>query len=197
MATLLKDRDLRSAAHRKLLYHARACPDTLVVDELGISHGASRVDIAVINGHIRGFEIKAEADTLHRLPEQVVAYGQVVDYASLIVSDRHVADAIPLLPEWWGVVIASRSMSGDVGFRRLRRERYNQDADLMTLARLLWRTEALTLLRARGHDEKSLRGPRAVLYARLIAELPRRRLSAAVREMLKTRAGWRDHGRSL
>ena len=46
--------------------------------------GAARVDIAVINGHIRGVEIKAEADSLERLPRQVEAYGRVVDRATLI-----------------------------------------------------------------------------------------------------------------
>ena len=35
----------------------------------------------MINGHIRGVEIKAEADTLDRLPRQVAAYGEVVDKA--------------------------------------------------------------------------------------------------------------------
>nr|WP_299852645.1 sce7726 family protein [Sphingomonas bacterium] len=197
MGAPLKDRDVRSAAHRQLLRHARSCPDTLVLDELGVAHGACRMDIAVINGHIRGYEIKAEADTLDRLPRQVAAYGDIVDYATLIVDQRHLAAALPLLPCWWGILVATRSSTGDVRFRRIRAERYNWSADSMTLARLLWRPEAAALLRARGHDEKSLRANRATLYARLITEMPRRELSAAVRQTLKARTGWRDHARPL
>ena len=79
----LRDSDVRKAAYARLLSHARTCPNTLVIDELGLDHGSCRIDIAVINGHIRGLEIKAEADTLDRLPHQVAAYGEVVDKASL------------------------------------------------------------------------------------------------------------------
>lgn len=192
---LVKDSDVRSAAHRQLLHHARACPDTLVLDELGVSHGACRLDIAVINGHIRGLEIKAEADTLARLPHQVAAYGQVVDYASLIVADRHIDAAVPLLPDWWGIVVAAPTRRGAIVFRRLRRERYNRESDPMTLARLLWRSEALAVLRERGHDEKSLRANRTTLYERIVAEMPRRELSTVVRRALKCRTGWRDRAK--
>ena len=80
----LRDSDVRKAAYRRLLTHARACPDTLVINELGLDHGSCRIDIAVINGHIRGVEIKAGTDTLKRLPRQVAAYGEVVDKALLL-----------------------------------------------------------------------------------------------------------------
>jgi len=66
----------------RLLARAAGAPDTLIVNELGLADGASRVDIAVINGHICGGEIKAEADSLDRLPRQVEAYGRLVEDAS-------------------------------------------------------------------------------------------------------------------
>ena len=100
MRPRLKDADLRTAALGRLLAHAASAPDTLVVNELGLAHGASRVDIAVINGHIRGVEIKAEADSLERLPRQVEAYGRVVDRATLIADERHLPAALSLLPDW-------------------------------------------------------------------------------------------------
>src|SRR5688572_26944823 len=95
---MLKDIDLRVATHRRLLSRAWRCPNTLVIDELGLQHGASRIDIAVINGHIRGVELKAEADTLVRLPRQVSSYGLVVDQATLVAADRHLDGAMKLLP---------------------------------------------------------------------------------------------------
>lgn len=189
----MKDGDVRRATHRQLLHRARACSDTLVIDELGLAHGACRVDIAVINGHIRGLEIKAEADTLDRLPRQVAAYGEVVDFASLIVTEGHLDGAVDLLPDWWGIVVAGRRPSGTVAFRRVRRERYNRSVDPMTIARLLWRTEVAQLLRDRGYEERALRAPRSELYARLVSEMPRRILGDIVRRTLKARTGWRDH----
>jgi hypothetical protein len=195
MGEPLKDIDVRRAAHSRLLHHARRCPDTLVIDELGLDHGACRIDIAVINGHIRGLEIKAEADTLGRLPQQVVAYGNVVDKATLIVAHRHLQAALPMIPGWWGVIAAGRGAHDGIKFRRIRSECVNRDVDPLMVARLLWRPEIVTLLRSRGHAERELRAPREILYERLAAEMPRRALTHAVREILKRRAIWRDRPR--
>ena len=192
MRARLKDGDLRTAALRRLLSHAQACPDTLVLNELGLAHGASRVDIAIINGHIRGVEIKAEADTLERLPRQVEAYGKVVDRATLIASERHLPIAMAHLPDWWGVMSARRAANGAVVFRWVREERVNRNTDPMTLARLLWRSEALQVLERLGCDQRMLRAPRAILYAELVRRTPKTKLAALVRATLKARADWRD-----
>ncbi len=68
--TTASGQHFRRAAYRGLLTHARTCLDTLAVDELGLDHGSCGIDLTVINGHVRGVEIKAEADTLERLPRQ-------------------------------------------------------------------------------------------------------------------------------
>ncbi|WP_025828521.1 sce7726 family protein [Acetobacter okinawensis] len=192
MSKRIRDCEIRAAAHATLLRRARACPDTIVLDELGVDHGACRVDIAVINGHIRGIEIKADADVLDRLPRQVVAYGAVVDRATLIASPRHIARAMPMLPEWWGVMSAERRPSGKIAFRIVRREHANRSVDALTLARLLWRPEAAAILRALGTTEKRLRQPREELYQMLVEVLPRRVLAERVRHALKIREVWRD-----
>ena len=183
---------MRQAAYGRLLSHARACPDTLVIDELGVDHGSSRIDIAVINGHIRGLEIKTEADTLDRLPRQVAAYGEVVDKASLIVAPRHVEAAMSIIPDWWGVVVADRGSRQGVTFQRIRAERANRHVKPLILARLLWRPEVQRILEGLGVAKRDLRAPREELYRRLVAELPARRLALEVRTTLKTRSIWRD-----
>jgi hypothetical protein len=192
---LLRDTDIRMAAKALLLAHAQSFPDTRIVEEFGLSHGAARVDIAVINGHIRGIEIKAEADTLSRLPRQVSAYGRVVDLATLIAAERHIEAAAALLPNWWGIIEARKTRKDRVAFRRLRNERVNRGLDPMSLAQLLWHAEVAQLLRQLGGDESLLRSPRAILYAELTAALPITRLRRAVRETLKTRENWRDRPR--
>jgi hypothetical protein len=188
----LRDSDVRQAAYRRLLTHAQACPDTLVIDELGLDHGSCRIDIAVINGHIRGVEIKAEADTLERLPRQVAAYGEVVDKALLIVAPKHLEPAMMMVPDWWGIMLAERGTSRGVKFRRIRPERANKGIDPLILARLLWRPEAQALLRGLGAPERELRAPREELYQRIVSELPLRKLASTVRAALKSRTTWRD-----
>lgn len=188
----LRDSDVRQAAYRRLLTHAQACPDTLVIDELGLDHGSCRIDIAVINGHIRGVEIKAEADTLERLPRQVTAYGEVVDKALLIVAPKHLDLATTMVPDWWGIMVAERGAGQAVKFRRVRPERSNKAIDPLVLARLLWRPEAQAVLRGLGVIERELRVPRETLYRMLAERLPLRRLARTVRETLKGRTTWRD-----
>jgi hypothetical protein len=188
----LRDVDVRQAAYRRLLVHAQSCPDTLVIDELGLDHGSCRIDIAVINGHIRGVEIKAEADTLARLPRQVAAYGEVVDKALLIVDPKHLASAMTMVPDWWGVMVAERGATQGVKFRRVRAERANKGIDPLVLARLLWRPEAQDILRSLGIAERDLRVPREDLYQRIVSLMPLRKLSNAVRTSLKSRTTWRD-----
>jgi hypothetical protein len=193
MRDLLRDAELRHAVRERLLHRAQQDAETLVIDELGLDHGACRIDIAVINGSIRGLEIKAEADTLVRLPRQVAAYGDVVSKATLVVATRHLEAALSMIPAWWGVVSAQRGLTQGVLFRRIRKERVNRNVNPLMLARLLWRPEVLALLRESGHAERTLRQPREVLYERLVAELPGRLLAKAVREALKSREFWRDH----
>lgn len=171
--------------------HAQACPDTLVIDELGLDHGSCRIDIAVINGHIRGVEIKAEADTLERLPLQVAAYGEVVDKALLIVAPKHLEPAMAMVPDWWGVMVAERGSTQGVRFRRVRPERANKGIEPQVVARLLWRPEAQAILRNLGVSERELRAPREALYRLLVEKLPLRRLAQIVRETLKARTTWR------
>lgn len=197
MSERLRDADLRAAALQRLFAHAQRCSNTLVLQELGLSHGTARVDIAVINGHIRGIEIKAEADSLERLPRQVEVYGQVVDRATLIASERHLPAALELLPAWWGVVAARRAANGAVVFRRLREERVNRDIDAVSLARLMWRDEAHDVLAAMGCEPHLLRAPRSVLYTELARRMPKTRLAALVRSTLKSRTNWRDRPQPL
>lgn len=195
MVEMLRDIDVRYAVHGRLLGHAKRSPDTLVIDELGLDHGTNRIDIAVINGHIRGIEIKAEADNLSRLPQQVVAYGDVVDKASLIVAPRHLEAALGMLPCWWGVIVVARGTHSGIVFTRLREERTNRSPSPLMRARLLWRPEAVAMLRELGLPERHLRAPREELYMRLVAEIPGRHLAARVRETLKCRVAWRGHPR--
>jgi len=191
----LRDSDVRQAAYRRLLTHAQACPNTLVIDELGVDHGSCRIDIAVINGHIRGVEIKSEADTLERLPRQVAAYGQVVDRALLIVDPKHVTSAMAIVPDWWGIMVAERGTTQGVKFRRVRAERANRGIDPLVLSRLLWRPEVQDILRGLGVPERDLRAPREELYQRLVLLMPLRKLSATIRSALKYRTNWRDQQR--
>ena len=64
----MRDRDVRGAMLQLLGAEHAGEKDTFILQELDVWSGAVRIDIAVINGELTGFELKSDRDTLERLP---------------------------------------------------------------------------------------------------------------------------------
>lgn len=187
----MRDLDIRRALHRDLARQHDGETGTLFLDEFGLCQGDVRVDVAVLNGSIAGYEIKSERDTLDRLPRQQAAYSRVLDEATLIASEKHLEAAKELVPLWWGLVAASED-GGDVRLHTLRAAARNPSLDPLALAQLLWRDEALDLLSELGLDSGIRGKPRAVLWRRLAASVSLELLRDLVRERVKARGNWRS-----
>jgi hypothetical protein len=163
-----------------------------IVEEFGIEHGAARVDIAVVNGVMHGYEIKSDRDTLLRLPEQMNAYNSVFDQVTLVVGKQHLYDAINLVPDWWGITIAKIDARQSVVFNCMREAKDNVTQTNISIARLLWRGEALRILEDAG-DANGLRSkPRELIYERLSKAFEQKDLKDKVREILFFREDWRS-----
>lgn len=186
----MRDRDVRECVWRWLEVAHAGDPDTLMLDELGILNGATRIDIAVINGQMEGFELKSERDTLERLPAQRDLYNKVFDRISIVVAENHREAAEDIVPGWWGLAIAS-STQGGVQVTYERQPEANPRLDAATVASLLWRDEALAILERYGAARGVRSKPREVLYDRLAVALDLDTVRAEVRSTLKVRAGWR------
>ncbi|MEK6409142.1 MAG: sce7726 family protein [Acidobacteriota bacterium] len=188
----MKDIDIRDALKRRL----RSCyandPSTLIVDELGLRHGVVRVDVAVINGLIHGFELKSDRDTLRRLPCQMRVYNSVLDQITLVVGQRYVDIATSLIPEWWGIMLAERGESGHLDLTEIRKPQDNLFQDILAVAKLLWRDEALSLLEEIGKAEGVRWKRRAVIYERLAEVADPDLIRLRVRHQLRTRTNWRS-----
>jgi hypothetical protein len=174
---------------RLVVEHAEAMDGTALIDELGLC-GQVRVDVAVVNGALSGFELKSAHDTLRRLPDQVDVYSQVLDYATLVVAEKHADRAREMIPSWWGCIVAAWETNHAVLTPVVEPE-MNTAVDAWMLAQLLWRDEALAELSRRGLDRGVRTKPRIALWERLAAELPLDDLRDVVRETLKSRRGWR------
>jgi hypothetical protein len=185
------DREVRDALHRKVLKDHHGDTNTLVLDELGLRHGTCRVDIAVVNGYLHGYEIKSDADTLERLAGQVSVYSAVLDRATLVVGEKHAQKAKTYLPDWWGIKVAAAGPRGGIEFDTVQLFKTNPAIDAVALAELLWRQEAAEILRGIGTTESFLREPRAALYRYLAEVIELKDLRDLVRQALKSRAGWR------
>jgi hypothetical protein len=187
----MNDAQIRQHLHRKRLRRSHASPSTLVIDELGLFHGDSRADVVVVNGHLAGYEIKSDDDSLRRLDEQVVAYSSVFDRVSIVTGEKHARDVRKAVPKWWGILVARRGLRGGISFETVRRGRFNHAVDPVAVAHLLWRDEALRVLEACGVKGRMLRGTRRELYEELSRTLSRPEIRRWVRLCLKQRANWR------
>src|SRR3990167_10801492 len=110
------DASIRVVLRENLKDNYQNDPETAIFEELGVAHGAARVDIAVVNGIMHGYEVKSDLDTLRRLPEQIEVYNSVFDKMTLVVGKSHLYEAIKIIPDWWGVVVAKVDENGVVTF---------------------------------------------------------------------------------
>lgn len=189
--TRTNDQHIRIALHAKKLLAHRNAPNTLVVDELGLVHAKVRIDVAVINGCIHGYEIKSGADKLDRLPGQLVHYGRCLEKLTLVCASRHTDKALKLIPKWCGLLEADMGTRGAITFHSVRRAMKNPKLDRVQLAHLLWRPEVISLLRSYDVPAKELRHSRKHLYELVAELLSAREITSAIREFMKVRKSWR------
>lgn len=191
----MRDRDVREGVWHWLEQEHAGDNDTLMLDELGILNGSTRIDIAVVNGEIAGFELKSERDTLERLPMQRDLYNLVLDRVYLVVAENHHDKAVQLIPNWWGVWIARETKGNRVEIFKERIAQPNPSLDAETICSFLWRDEALAILERHSASRGVRSKPREILYKRLAEVLPLNEVRDEVRSALKVRAGWRSDRR--
>jgi len=188
----MKDQDIRRALMRGLRTRYQGDPQTLVLEELGLRHGSSRIDVAVVNGSLHGYELKSDRDTLDRLPRQCTTYSAIFDHVTLVTGPRLAKPALEMVPEWWGIELAEPCASGEVGFSAIRNPGDNPAPDSLAIAKLLWRQEALALLVELGQARGFLSKPRSHIYSKLAEVAEIGFLRYRVRDRLRNRADWRS-----
>ncbi len=186
----MRDKDIRGILLPFLNSKYERDSDTLIIEELGLCQGTSRIDLAVVNGSIHGYEIKSEKDTLIRLEAQQETYNKVLDYVTIVASPRHLEKITTIVPEWWGLNEANY-LEGILHISSIRGYSMNPSIDPLSLVQLLWRDEALDVLREYGLHKGLVRKPRKVLWECLAHSLPITELRKNVREKIKARDNWR------
>lgn len=185
----MRDGEIRASLRARLDAEHAGDPATLIRNELGLCLGETRVDIAVINGKLTGYEIKSERDTLDRLDAQVEIYGRVLDEAWLVMAERHVERALNRIPRWWGVLMADQA-DDQVRLKVKRKARQNPRVEPYFLAQLLWRDEAFGILEERGLSRGLAAATRFTLWDQLALHVPLDDLRHEVRARLRARPQW-------
>lgn len=186
----LKENDIRKLLIEKLKVEYPYSTDTKIVNEMGILHGRSRIDVAVIEGILHGFEIKSECDTLERLPLQMNNYNKVFDRMTIVTQRKYIDKVRKIVPKWWAIWLVTK-YKGKFNIREIRKGRLNKEIDLQSLSHLLWKDEAIELLKQKGLHKGYLSKPRQILYSRLAENIEKSELQLMINEKLKLREGWR------
>lgn len=165
-----------------------------IIEELGVQHGNARMDVAVVNGIIHGYEIKSDRDTLDRLSEQVIEYNTVFDKITLVVGKNHLYKSMHLIPDWWGVMVAKQTTKDKLVFQTIRDSEQNKEQKYISIARLLWKNEVLGLLKNQTEIQGLHYKTRDVLYKKLLDTFSSdtKNLKKHVNSILISRKGWRS-----
>jgi len=188
----MKDSDIREVLLSDLGRQYKNDPDTMIIEELGLCQGEARVDIAVVNGSIHGFEIKSEQDTLKRLTGQAAIYNRVLESITLVVGSEHLDEALKIIPKWWGVIVARERRRGQLHLKKRRKGKSNPSLDPFAVVQLLWRDEAIEALKKLDLHKGLANKPRVILWNKLAEHLPTDELLALVRHLLRSRENWRS-----
>ncbi|WP_046179243.1 sce7726 family protein [Domibacillus tundrae] len=186
---LLNDLKVRALLTNELISIYGDCEDTRIINELGLDFGAARVDIAVVNGIMHGYEIKSDLDTLKRLPRQMEYYNRAFERMTIVVSRKYLLEVKTLVPEWWGIKIISADQSRLVNVRKGRRVSF-QDPEI--IIKLLWKKELEGLIDHLGLPKSLKKMRKKQLLSFLQAEADFEVIKAYVYSTLKSRDNWRE-----
>jgi hypothetical protein len=180
MKSAILDRHIRGAL---VNYLRLSDPSAAIFHEVPLGRGERRADVVSVNGHIAGFEIKSERDSLARLKGQAVRYDSVCEYSTIVVAPKHLKQVREMIPSAWGILVTDGDAT--VALNRVRTARPNRNLDKWSLIRLMWKSECVGALRRRN---RSIRADLPVIaYWEALNLLPMSFVIGEVRTALKKR----------
>src|SRR5580700_4620242 len=135
----MRDIDVRRLLRASLRSAWSGDESTIILEELGLCRGRVRADMVVVNGSLKGYEIKSDQDTLVRLAGQSAVYNRVFDTVTIVTAARHAAKLEAIVPKWWGIEVVTQDGGAVPELRNLRPEGGNPYVDPSALVQLLWR----------------------------------------------------------
>jgi len=181
-----RDCDIRSALLSELNEQFSDPSHDLILQEFGCN--TARIDVAVVNGALHGFEIKSDSDTLSRLDAQIEQYSSVFDFVTLICGRKLFSSARSIVPKWWGLCIA-HVQNEVVRFKEVRSPKQNIKQDKAALARLLWKEEALRCLKKNGHKRVNSKNSAEEIWKEAARQLELETLAGEARSSIRARGG--------
>ncbi|KLU67838.1 hypothetical protein DEAC_c02450 [Desulfosporosinus acididurans] len=186
------DKDIRKLLVEKFLNmkHFTSDPSTKLIYEMDICYGSSRVDVAVVNGKMHGYEIKSERDSLERLPYQIKAYNMIFDTVSIVAANDHLEKVNTLIPEFWGIYSVEKNKN-EARLVRKRQAKINPSVDIFSVSQLLWKEELISLLMINGICKGIKSKTRQQLGRVAVEKIDCTVIKDFVRKSIKSREEWK------
>jgi hypothetical protein len=185
-----RDFEIRFALRKRLKEIHADEPDTAIINELSLCQGNARIDLAVVNGSLSGYEIKSDRDTLGRLPGQESVYSLCFNNMTVVVGSRHVDECLKVVPFWWGIWEVLPTTNG-IEFECRRAVQLNPQIAPDMVVQLLWKDEAREALRVFGSNPVG-KATRRELWESLVSLASSDELLEIVRDRLRARGDWRS-----
>lgn len=185
---LLNDTKVRALLLNELNKKYANRSDTKVINELGLDFGAARVDVAVVNGIMHGYEIKSDLDTLYRLPRQLKYYNKAFERMTIVVSRKYLEEVKGMIPKWWGIKTISIDQTRLIDIRKGRKV---SQQDPLLIIKLLWKKELEGLIDYLKLPKSLKKMRKKELLQILIEEADFEDIRWYVYNVLKTRESWR------
>ncbi len=185
---MLKDSDMRLILIDEL-NRINSQHNYRIIEELAVCDGEARVDVAVANGRLCGYEIKSDADTLERLALQQKCYDKTFDMISIVVGEKFKNSIDSHVPDYWGIYIVSEHSNG-CKIKKKRAAKINRNIEVAALLELLWKDEIVFFLKEAGI--KGISGKnRRILRKMVMDNFSAKEIKDYTRETLKYRQNWR------
>lgn len=183
------ERSIRESLKNCLIEESAQSHKPLLIEEMPVKNGHSRIDLVAIGESLHGFEIKSDRDSVRRLVHQVDQYGSILDFAELVVGEKLIQKATEFIPDWWGLRLAMPN-NGCIKIQVIRKPQKNPGPDPYSISQLLWRCESLSLLSEYipTSDYSKLR--KRIIHEALAKVVPFPLLRMRVIDSLKRRRGW-------
>lgn len=182
------DKSIRRVLLSQLTQEYKNNRNTVIVPEFTLPNASARVDIAVINGIMHGYELKSDIDNLLRLSSQKDSYNLIFDKITLVVGKSHLVGVLNLIPDWWGITIAKITVDSTAPILiPLRKAQNNPTQDMLTIANILWKDEAITILEKLGEYKRLKNKPKTYICQKLIHTLKECDLKKYVKRSLINR----------
>lgn len=117
----LDDNEIREA----LISRLSTYKDCKVYEELTVPSGKARADVVAVNGHVVAYEIKSDFDSIKRLDTQIPEYDKNFEMNYIVVGSKFADSIADLVPDYWGIIIASKTRINTVRLSFVRKAKLN------------------------------------------------------------------------